>query len=82
MEIKALCGLDHVENSHTPAAAYPQTTAELVRKIVLALLGKLRCSLLSRFRSVWLFSTGIYLKLEPGINSLAYAIKSADSWSV
>ena len=59
MEIKALCGLDHVENSHTPAAAYPQTTAELVRKIVLALLGKLRCSLRFRLARVWLFSTGI-----------------------
>ena len=53
--------LDQVENSHTPAAAYPQTTAELVRKIDLATLGKLRCSLLSRFRSVWLFSTGTHL---------------------
>jgi hypothetical protein len=61
VEIKALCGVDHVENSHTPAQVRPQTTAELVRKIALALLGKLRCSLRSPLRSVWLFSTGTHL---------------------
>lgn len=57
MEIKALWELDLVENSHTPAQVRPQTTAELVWKIALALLGKLRCSLRSPLRSVWLFST-------------------------
>ena len=46
----------HVENRHTPAKVRPQTTAELARKISLASLGKLRCSLQPPLRSVCLFS--------------------------
>ena len=61
MEINTLCRLNLVENSRTPAQVRPQTTAELVKKIALALLGKLRCSLRSPLRSVWLFSTSWYL---------------------
>jgi len=42
-------------------SAYPETTAELVKKIYLAALGKLRCSFWLRLARVWLFSTSWHL---------------------
>ena len=55
----------YIENSHTPAKVRLQTTAELVRKIYLATLVKLRCSLQPPLRSVCLFS------IPPTIHSVS-----------